>query len=456
MMKNNFLTLVFSALSVMLTAQVPLNNYFMEYNPYSFYVNPGKAPNMKAYVGIPGIGYSNYHLSNSGFAFKDVVDYDTFKPNDLLDVVSDRNNFEFAYQFSAASFGFSIDSVNYFSFNFSPKANFDLAYSKTFLEFFILGPGNDKFIGNTLYFDGTGLNNNLYSELALGYNRGINKRLSVGGNVKLLSGVAGMRSSLDGVGIYTDPDDYSLTLKSDFELMIHGVSTVGTGDFGLPTDLGNVEYNYFKNFGLAFDFGANYKLNDKLELSANVIDLGGITWRDGNRWYNDGAEFTFEGVDWDDYNDDNFFENLSDSLIDIFNLKKDSNYAYTSYLPTRIILGGKYKINKFLAADALYSGRIINESMRSSLIIGGNFQLAKILTARLSYGIINRSFTNVGAGINLNLGAFQLFASADNTFGFTQIDYARTLNLSLGMAVLIGKGKRYANNTVKTTENDEE
>jgi len=60
---------------------------------------------------------------------------------------------------------------------------------------------------------------------------------------------------------------------------------------------------------------------------------------------------------------------------------------------------------------------------------------------KLSYAATNGSYDNIGAGLVLNLGAFQIYGAMDNLYGLTQLDYAKNLTGSFGINFLIGKNK---------------
>jgi hypothetical protein len=443
-MNNKFIYILLICFTVA-KAQGPLNTYFMDYNPYSFYLNPGKLPNFKTFVAFPALG--NFTTSAySGVAINKAFNDGNLDVYQLLNELNQKNNFGFNQNINVLAFGFSPSEKSYFSFSTGVKAEFNFGLNKDFAGLFLLGNGHPNYLGKTADFTGTGLKSNAYADINLGYTRVINDKLTIGANFKILNGLGAAGFNLKGVGIYTDADTWETTFTSDFEIYVTEVETTDEDEFGLP---GNFNYSGFKlgkNLGLGLDLGASYKLSDKIELSASVVDLGYINYKNAVKYYNDGSSFTFQGIDFNDINNDgdsNYGDALLDTLTTIFGLKKDSNVSYSTYLPTRFILGGKYQLNKYFTVDALYSGRFVNNTMQSSLIIGSGVKVGKVLSARLSYGLINNSFFNLGSGITLNLGAFQVFAVADHFIGFSQVDYTRYLNLSAGMNFVFGRGRTY-------------
>lgn len=439
---SNKILILLMFFAIQLQSQTSLNQYFMDFNPNSISVNPGLNPDFKHYIGIPALSNINVGVSNSGFAFTNLFDDNGFTFDEFLNSLNDKNNLNIGFSQDILSFGFTVDSVNYFSFSSGLKSSLDFGYSSSLFEFIILGQGDAKFLGKTVSLDGNSINLSAYAETALGYNRVINDKLTVGGRFKILNGVVNLNGNTDGVSIYTDAEDFDVTIVSDFEINSSGIS--------------GGQIDPVANLGFGVDLGGSYKISDKLEVSASVLDLGYINWsNDTRKYYNDNATFTYEGVPYEEFNDSsrNYFEDLSDSIAGIFELKEDSNYTYRTTLPTRFIVGGKYQINNLFTVDGLYSGRFTKQKMFSTVVIGGSVKLRRILQARLSYSIINNTYSNFGAGFSINLGAFQIFMLADNLLGFSQIDYAKTLNASVGMNVVLGRGKK---NEQKKKESEEE
>jgi hypothetical protein len=443
-MNNKFIYILLICFTVA-KAQSPLNTYFMDYNPYSFYLNPGKLPNFKTYVAFPALG--NFTTSAySGVAINKAFNNGNLDAYQILNELNPKNNFGFNQNINVLAFGFSPSEKSYFNFSSGVNTEFNFGLNKDFVGLFLLGNGHPNYLGKTADFTGTGLKSNSYAYLNFGYTRVINDKLTIGANVKILHGVGAAGFDLKGVGIFTDADTWETTFTSDFEIYVSDIETSEEDDYGIPGNFNYAGFKLGKNLGFGLDLGATYKLTDKIELSASVVDLGSIKYQNAIRYYNDGSSFTFQGVDFNEITNDensNFGDALMDTLSSIFGLKKDTNVSYTTYLPTRFILGGKYQLNKYFTVDALYSGRFVNNTMQNSLVIGSGVKVGKVLSARLSYGIINNSYFNIGSGITLNLGAFQVFAVADNFIGFSQVDYTRFLNVSAGMNFVFGRGRTY-------------
>jgi hypothetical protein len=422
-----FICLVF--LVAVAQGQLSLNNYYMDFSPNSVQVNPAQAPRYKAFIGVPVLGNVDVNFKNSGFTLSDVLDNNTLTIDDLVEALSENNTLSLGLNTSVLSFGFTIDSLNYFSFSSNVNGTGAFNYSGKFMRFFLLGQGNEEFIGKTVSLDGTSISSSVYLENALGWSRGINHQLRIGGRLKVLNGAFNVNADMKDVSVYTENEDYDISFISNFEMRSAGLS------FENPMS------NLSKNLGLGVDAGATYQLTDEIILSASMIDFGYIRWNGETRkYFHDNASFDYEGIDFSSFQegDGDYFENLGDSIVEIFELQEDSNFSYTTYLPTRFVVGGQYSLNKLFTADALISTNTLAGRTKASFIIGGTIELKRTLQARLSYGYINGT-NNFGGSIAANLGAFQLFLLADNLVGFSQLDYTKSLNLQFGMNIVIGK-----------------
>lgn len=443
-MKSSKLLIILITASLSLSAQYPSIQGLFNNVPQSKYYNAGHFPtDYKGYFGFPLLTNISTTASNSGFAMKDIYKDGNIDLDQLVNTIDDKNLLNVGFGIDVIGFGFSVKD-NYFSFNITPKVDFNFGYNKNLLGFIIEGNGGS--IGKELSFDGTGFDISAYTEIGFGYTRKVNDKLSAGGRMKILLGVANLSGNFDGVSIYTDPDDFSITANSTFSINMYG-SHLANDSLATAWGASNVNFN---NLGLGVDFGASYTLNDQLTVFANVVDLGFLSWKDfGERLYNDGASFTYDGLAFDelmsddegDSNDpeeeeDGYFERLSDSLSETFSLEKE-RLSYTTSLKTKVFLGGNYKFNKYFNADGLLYGRFYAGKLYTSAQVGLGVQLGKWFNLKGSYGITNGTYDNLGAGVVFTLGGFQLYTMFDNLYGVSRLDYTRNLTASFGINFLI-------------------
>lgn len=449
-MKNNILIIIGLFFITNVMAQFPAQQHLFRNVPQSQYLNPGAFPEYSGHFGIPALSNIAVTGSNSGFAFNDFfVNDSTLSLSKMTAGLSEKNYLNFGFSLEALTFGFKVKK-NYFSFNFTPKIDVNFGYNKNLMSF--IADGNAAHIGKTMSFDGTGFDISAYNEMAIGYSREINDKLAVGGRFKFLLGIANVSGDFDGVSLYTDPDNYALTANSTFSINQYGSHLF---DEEIADSLGASTIN-FNNVGFGVDFGGSYKFSDKLSVYANVVDLGYIKWSDyGEKWENKGTSFTYDGMELSDLmgsddedpntgnpdpneEEESNTDQLLDSITDIFALEKES-ISYRTQLKSKLFIGANYKLNKFFDADALIYGRFFNGTFYPSTMVGLGFNVGKAITIKGTYAATNQSYDNVGAGIVLKAGAFQIYGMLDNVLGLSQLDYAKNLTGSFGINLVFTK-----------------
>jgi hypothetical protein len=172
----------------------------------------------------------------------------------------------------------------------------------------------------------------------------------------------------------------------------------------------------FGGYGVAIDLGANYKLlDDKLTVSASLLDLGFIKWKAGNTANMPiKGHFEFEGVEieiedgianWDE----GYFDNIQD------NIEYTATYeSYTSALAAKVLLGAEYGIlNNQLTFGGLSKSTIINKTVFQEITASVNYLPFDFLNVSLSYSILNGRFGTIGLGVGGRMGPVNIFIAGD-------------------------------------------
>ena len=410
--------------------------------PQARYTNTGIMPEYKGYFSIPLLSGYGLTASNSGFSFNDLFENGNISPESLLNAIKDKNLLKVGNSLDVIAFGFKVGK-NFISFNISPKTDINLGYNKSVFDFIL--NGNASYIGKSISLDGFSLDASAYIETGLGYTREINDKLSAGGRLKLLSGLGNVKGDFNGVSLFTDSDDYSLTATSNFSINAYGTFF---GDDEIAEAMGNPSYFNPNNLGIGIDLGASYQFSEKLNFFGNIVDLGYLKWSEyGETLYNDGVPFKFEGLPVDELigsdNNSDLVGDLMDTLNSTFNLKR-SQLSYTTALKTKLFAGASYDLNNFITFQGMLHGRVYNKRVYPMYMFAGGINLKKWLTAKLTYNGTNKTYDNIGAGLVLNAGAFQFYAMVDNIYGLSQIDYTRNLAGSFGFNIVFQENKESA------------
>ncbi len=416
--------------------------------PYTYRVNPAVMPESKFFISfLPLLGTQNFQLTNRIAAINQV-----FVPNATGDSLVLNNSESFYDRMGKKTylglemtnqifaFGFKVKK-NYFTLDISNRLTTEIGLGSDLLKFLAQGNGSEMLLGKRASFDGLGASLLSYIEYGLGYTRTVNDNLSVGGRLKLLSGIANLKGTDTKIGITTDASDYSLTI--DGQANIKSSNTAIFSDSAYmnsldPMRFAKMAYN-FSNFGMAVDLGATYKLVDKIVLKASVIDLGFIKWSQGIANYQvQPFSYKFSGINLNDViNDkDNSSSSLVDSLSSIIKTGKSSESYYTG-LPTRIYLGGDYVWNKYLTSGINWYNEIYNSSYRTGLILSSTLSVSHWFGMTLNYGMYAGSYSNVGIGLRLR----GFYILTDNLVSLINYQATRVGSIAIGFNITVGKTK---------------
>lgn len=395
--------------------------------PQAHYLNPATSPDFKWYIGMPALSALQIGVSNNLFNLNKVlnntssdslqIDYTRF-----VDNLRKKNYLEFKLQEEILAFGFKLKK-HYFTFSLSEKAHLNFNYPKDLIAFVFKGNGSPEYLGQTADFSGLGVNMSNYHELAIGYSTELTNTIRVGGKLKMLMGVANIQSKKTDLTLYTAPESelHDLTINSSLLINANLPGEVfGNDSTGIKT---NDFFSSTKNIGVGVDLGIQYKLNDKITVGFSALDLGFIRWKSSPytiKYTSDNAAFKFSGFEIKDVfgeGENNFAQDLLDSIQNIFEVSTSESDGYTSFLATNLVASGIYKPTKNDIIGATLMGEFGFKSIHPALSLSYTRKLGKIFQPSICYSFKNRSFTNIGFGFALTLGPFQLYALSDNVLG---------------------------------------
>jgi len=428
------LLLVMSFSQQIVFSQKNFTLYHLNQTSQANYLNPGFKNKNRVYVSLP-IGMQTVSLMNSGFKLSDLIE--TRAKDDSLNLnignaiskMAKTNYLNAEVSNELLGFGFRIKK-NFFSFNVTHRFQSRFTYSKDLFSFAIQGNGKD-FLGKRASFDGLGFDLMSYVEYGLGYNRDVNDKLTVGGRIKFLSGIANLQTVRSQFGISTDPTSFDLTIDGGMRLNSSNLDTTALKD---PFKIAQSAFS-FKNSGLALDLGASYQLSQKLQLNASLLDLGYIRWTTNvTNYISSDVSYTFKGID---LNDSLSSKHLTDTLTKVFNQHQEHD-SYTTKLHTKFYLGAKYEFNKNFYSSALLYNEIVASKYTAGLSVAINARLKNWLYASLNYSAYGRSYNNVGFGFNIKGGPIQFYVMSDNILAFLNPEKAKHVHASFGMNIVIG------------------
>ncbi len=417
-----------------LSGQQDLGTSFLRDTWQINYTNPARTPEgMRFAISLPGL-YANvssplaYNQLITATATGNLLDIDnaigTLNNNSRLFLNAHAHSFNIAFKVKNMTFNLGHVVRSDLGIRF-PKELAALAWN-----------GNAAYIGENLEISPHVLFN-LYNEYNIGgsYETG---NLTVGAKIKLLAGIGTISSKNPSVSLTTDSDVYQLDFNGDYSIRTAGLFTIDAQDgITLEEDLINSNRLFSGNLGIGIDLGLSYRMTDKLTLSASLLDLGGIRWKDIPKVYSASGNARFEGINLISYTQDFSlsFEEKKDSILNLFNVSEEEK-TFTSPLPKRAYFNADYELNKWITLGGLVYFEDYQRNLNAGFSAGATLHLGKILDLGANYSIRSNSAANIGLSTVLNLGPIQFFAMTDNMLAVFSPESQRNANFRTGLNLI--------------------
>ncbi|MDX1939274.1 MAG: DUF5723 family protein [Saprospiraceae bacterium] len=435
---RNFILLFFLIAVSLLQAQRNLTLYNLSAVPQAFSLNPGRAPLSNVYVSLPLIGNINAHYSNSSFTFGDLMlggdDDENFFDSDFtdfLDILDDENRLNLDFNVSWLEFGFRVKQ-NFFSFQASDYIQFQTDYPRDLFSLLNdVSQDTFDFQEKRIYeLAGLGTNGSHFRSYGFGYTRVITPQLSAGVRFKILSGLANVSTLNQDLRLVNDLDNDYLAIEGRFDVFSSGLQMLSDD----PT-------KYLRgsgNRGFALDFGANYQVNDQIEVFASLLNMGRIHWKN-DLTYNAIATGSVEFPT----NDIDEFEAEFDEFLDSLQNPADLPLAaYKTRLPAMAYFGGNYFFRPNTSIGVLLNPRFYEGNTDWAFSLGLQHRVGKFLQAAINYSTYNKSAFNLGAGLALNAGPLQIYFASDNFLPIFNLEKAKNAQFNAGVNLAFGRVTR--------------
>ena len=425
---------ILSVLTVNGQVRQPHSLYFMQTIPQVSQMNPAIQPRANSYVILP----LNFNIDASfDIAAKDIVqkqgsnrhlpyeeefDYKTFRK------AIGKNATMLNTEFDLDIFGFGFRSGNnYFRFGISEHITAGFALPSDFFKITEKGLPH----GEQLDFSPLRFKSMAYMQVTVGYSYTFNDKLTIGMNVKPTLGQVAVLTDLNTFNLKTNRDEWNVEARGKVNI---SAPVVKDGDkiFDYKpndklydeNDNFDVRYvidNYllgFSNPGLALDFGAVYQLNDRLNLSAAINNLGLITWRKDDdlhgRKFN--TNFSFEGLEFnlaeDDFDID--INKIIDELFDFEDEDLDDNEKkFTTAMTPNVYLGGQYYLTKATSVGFVSRTAFWNRAVRQSFNLSLYMQPYSFVGFNVGTTYQVKGNAYLGGGFMFLLGPLQIYLLAD-------------------------------------------
>ncbi len=405
--------------------------------------NPALVPDQRVVVAVPGIYGSYFHTPGSIAGLVNFKDKEgLLDVSKLLENVESTNFLKVNLELETVSVHFRINDKFSLNLNHAVKSNSYLKYSDKLPRLF--WGGNSQFIGEEVAF-GPDQQSFAYNEVGLGAAYKLGK-LTIGARAKWLTGIGDISTDRTDASLYTDDDIYQLSLSTDYRINSSTFDNVLLFDTLSGYD---VEYDFndvfsFKNAtttntGYAFDFGLDYEVNDKLSISASVIDWGKIDWnKDVTNFHSQGT-YEYDGLDLSSVleGDEVSLSSAVDSVENVFEFKETNN-NYSTALATKLYVNARYKLNERFTIGGLYYGESYRGETFSAVAVSAQAKLLETLTVGASYSVRNETYDNIGLSATYKLGPVQIYAVTDNVIAAVQPYKSKNVNLRVGLNLIFG------------------
>jgi hypothetical protein len=409
-------------------------------------INPAFTPTCKWYFGTPALSSLDFSYNSRVIGLNELSS--ALEPNGsnytldmtkLANVFSNGVSVNSSYNHEWIGFGFRLRK-SMWSFSINEKLKSRVLLPSDFFRLVFEGNGGDN-VGDV--FDlGFAMDFIHTREFALGYSRSfIDDKLRIGGRIKYIAGINAIQTERNDLIFETSAKAFTYNVKSDLKFN----SSLMPIDSN--TTLNSVLLGNQQNSGFGIDVGANLKLNKKLSLSASIIDLGVVQWKDNLKstfTKNPGVYHEYKGMDIQDFlvdstNQKKGFETFKDTLMEIIALDTSSE-SFRTGLMGEFYVGGNLHITKNHNIGALMYGSFYKKEFYPALTLSWNSQIGRVLALSAIYTMYRESYVNLGFGAALKLGPEQFYITTDNAIG-SVTDNTRNLGIHFGWNHIFGKKK---------------
>ena len=424
--------------SVNAQVRQPHSLYFMETIPQTTQMNPAHQPRANGYVSFPLANVNADAFID--IALKDILQQQNgkwymplesdYNYNELQKSIGKKSTmFNMGADIDLLGFGFRKGN-SYWTFGISEHFAGSVALPSDIFKI-----TEDGFPDGSNYdFSPLRVKALLYTQLNVGYSRKFSDKLTIGINVKPIIGNAGAITKLDKLQLTTGLDKWTMGGKGEvYNSSPYDITQDADGKFSFDStidsvktadDWMNVAKDYllqFKNRGIAFDFGASYDINERINISASVNNFGLISWNNKLSGISiPGGDYEFTGVPYDlggekkmkeVFND--FFDELGDEIINDMEGKVNHNKFTTTLAPV-INVGASYKFSKSISTGFLSRSVIWQNGVRQSFNLSLYLQPYSFVAFNLGGTYQVKGNAYLGGGFMFHfLRVFQFYLLAD-------------------------------------------
>ncbi|MGB6153073.1 MAG: DUF5723 family protein [Pricia sp.] len=438
--------------------------------PQAGMINPGMETDFQWYSGVPTVSGLMLQAGSSGISVNDIFADDGIP---IDDKIRDRAIFGLkptdelsgAFHIEFLNIGFrGKNPDNFYSAGMYLEGD---AIGYWFRDLAILAyEGNADRLNQRFNLGHFKTRGEMVNVFHVGWNKRMDRDLTIGGRAKIYSSIFDFNSTRNtGYFVTTEGQDniFASTLVADMELRTSGARALYNA-----RDDDNIAGTAIKralfggNLGVGIDLGFTYHLNEQTVVTGSLLDLGFISHSNATKNYTLQGNATVEGVvitpEGTINPDTDFWEELVDD-VEEFVPYEENNDSYVTFRPTKLYASVRYNFGEQVArrgncecginatSNTLRSkyansvgGQLymINRPRGPQAALTGFYQrrLGNIMAVKGTYTVDKFSYTNLGLGLNLQLGPVNLYAMADNLLAYRNLADSRYQSFQLGLNII--------------------
>lgn len=435
-LKQTFMKKIYLIIAVVLTTSLTLSaqnlrtGYFLDGYSYRYQFNPAFQGD-RGFISLPVLSGISFGMESS-LAIKDFLyptssgTIGTFLHPDVSDEVAMKNLGKRTMantnlDLNLFGLGFRVKNT-YHTLDLTLRANADMTIPGDLFRFFKVG-GSD---GNAVYdFTDLGISSDVYTQLAYGFSRRFLDTFNVGVRLKALVGMSSIRSDIRNLSLKMDSDQWMVNAGGSVKVSSALASSI-SGEGDLVTDL--MSSLSKPDLGFAMDLGVSVDLFDYFTLSASILDLGYIGWKNVSIYTLMNEPWVYEGFDISSGSDatgdigDQLTMKL-DELEAVFNFDEvvpETIAKNRQKLSMTLHVGAEARLPFYerLSAGILATHRINGSHSWTEGRFSVNWALLRWFSLAANYAIsdFGHSF---GGALNLHPKGFSIFLGTDSFRPFT-------------------------------------
>ena len=423
--------------------------FFADNYTYRYQLNPALAPESN-FVSMPGAGNINVGLNGNvsltQFLYNRQIDgrsrTTTFMSplvdaSEFMSGIKDYNRSGITSRIGVLAGGFKAWG-GYNTVSLNAVVNAQVRAPRAIFSFLKEGVSN-----RTYDISDVDAHADTYAEIALNHSRQINDRWRVGMAVKMLLGFGNIDVNLKQANLSLNDDNWSAVTEAEIHTNYKGVaySTDVNSNTG-HRYVDNIDfpgYTGVNGYGVAFDLGAEFRLNSDWTFTAAINDLGFIKW-DSDLVASTNGEHTFNSSDYTlDPNDwKSTWEPMRDRLSTLYELENLGDQgSRTRTLAATMNVSAEYTLPVYrnLTFGLLNTTRIAGNLSSTDFRLAATVTPVKCFSAAINYGIGTYG-SAFGWMLNYSGTGFNFFLAMDNTLGKLAkqgVPLTSNAQLSMGM-----------------------